>query len=387
MDSVKPIPVAVLGDGVTGQAVSAYLRQSTSYEQVTVDAAQWVVVSPGIPPRKWPKTTAEILSDNEFAYRILHQKNPKLVMIGVTGTNGKTTVVSALAHALGVRAYGNIGRPLIQDVDTIDVSKPIVIELSSYQLVTTTTMRFTIGVIMNIEPDHYDWHESYENYRDAKCRLSTLSSVLYAPQAVWSHCAKDHCEWVNTDALTPQCLPPLTARHDQHNAALIQAILQRLGQAPAYVQQKMATFERPPFRYETIFCSEDLCIINDSKATNMAATEAALASVVGGPVLLILCGQAKSDYTMDFMNRVTERCDWVYAAGGLSRNRHQFPVSSQGAIQFFDTLYDATCAALMQCVKGIILFSPSAASFDEFTNYEARGKAFTTYVDHIQTMA
>ena len=104
--------VSVLGDGVTASAIRWFLGQAAHYELSDVSGADLVVTSPGIPPKNWPNVPVDIISDIEFAYRVL--KEYHLTFIGVTGTNGKTTVASGIAQALDVDAYGNIGTPLIR---------------------------------------------------------------------------------------------------------------------------------------------------------------------------------------------------------------------------------------------------------------------------------
>ena len=111
--------IAVLGDGITAKAVHSHIEKyPETYVVVAPEDADIIVTSPGIPPHKWPEVTCEIISDIEFAYRILKERDILPTIIGITGTNGKTTVTAGIAHCLNVTPYGNIGHPLILDVDT-----------------------------------------------------------------------------------------------------------------------------------------------------------------------------------------------------------------------------------------------------------------------------
>ena len=113
----------------------------------------------------------------------------------------------------------------------------------------------------------------------------------------------------------------------------------------------------------------------------MAATLAAVNSF-DGSILLILSGQPKEPYTDSFMSVILNKCHKVYATGDLARNPNVFPQELQSKIVFFNSLEEATKSAIDNFKSGIILFSPSAASFDEFKNYNHRGKAFSNYVNN-----
>ena len=113
------INIAVLGDGITAKAVHNFIeKHQVDYNVVAPEDADLIVTSPGIPPHKWPDASCEIISDIEFAYRVLIKRNLSPTIIGITGTNGKTTITAGIAHCLHVTAYGNIGHPLILDVDS-----------------------------------------------------------------------------------------------------------------------------------------------------------------------------------------------------------------------------------------------------------------------------
>ena len=375
------IKVAVLGQGVTANAVLSFLKsQGDAYNIVAPNNADIIVTSPGIPPQEWPEASCEIISDIEFAYRILKERHLSPTIIGITGTNGKTTVTAGIAHCLNVTPYGNIGRPLILDVDAITSESTIVIELSSYQLTSSPTLCCNIAVITNIENDHQDWHQTFEHYKQAKLNIIKDDQICFIPESlITTESLPNGCKVHSIESLPTPGFDQFYGQHNQLNAAMIQAVLLHCGLGKLDIGNQITTFTLPPFRCELIYSHHDLTIINDSKATNMAATLAAVNSF-DGAMLLILSGQPKEPYTESFMSAISEKCEQVYATGDLARNPNVFPQEVRSKIVFFNSLEDAAKSAIRQFKSGIILFSPSAASFDEFKNYNDRGKAFSNYV-------
>ena len=372
--------VGVMGSGITAAAVREFLKNSDQFEEVSIEKADLVITSPGIPPRKWPNINVEIISDIEFAYRILKRtkKSPKI--IGITGTNGKTTVAAGLAHVLSTTAYGNIGRPLISDIDVLIQSDVVVIELSSFQLYASPTLHCEISVIINIEPDHLDWHESFEAYKNAKFNLiKPINQLCYISESLKNDLQDKNRNMTIIESLEPVKWPQFLGAHNQQNAAIINSIALNLGKTKHDIDRIMSTFKMPRFRCEVVHITNKLKIINDSKATNMAATLAAVQSF-SGEKLLILAGQPKEEYTKVWLKQMVNHCHRIFACGYLNQNRSVFPEAFQSKIRFFNSLKDGTLAAMEETLTGTILFSPSAASFDEFSNYVERGEAFNTYV-------
>ncbi|RAP24016.1 hypothetical protein DID73_01775 [Candidatus Marinamargulisbacteria bacterium SCGC AG-343-K17] len=374
--------VGVLGDGITAKAVRRFLDQSPDHCVSSVDGADFIVTSPGIPPREWPETATEIISDIEFAYRILKAQKKSPTIIGVTGTNGKTTVTAGIAHALEKTPYGNIGTPLITEVNDILDDDIVVIELSSFQLFSSPTLYCNIAIIMNIESDHLDWHGSFENYKAAKGNLIKIDGgqSIYVPQNLRGDIHGEEVKEI--EQLPVPGWRQFCGQHNEWNAAIILDVLKSLGQSVDEINRIMDQFKLPPFRCESVFSNDDLTIINDSKATNMAATLAAVNSF-SGEKLLILCGEPKSDYSKEWMLGILKECHTVYAAGYLNNHKDVFPSEMLEKVTFFSNLKDATSSAIKTTQKGTILFSPSGASFDEFDNYLARGEAFNQYVKEV----
>jgi UDP-N-acetylmuramoylalanine--D-glutamate ligase len=373
--------IGVLGNGITATAVRDFLSLPNDMVEVPIEDAEIIVTSPGIPPRNWPKTTSEIISDIEFAYRILKQRKKQPFIIGVTGTNGKTTVTAGIAHALNQTPYGNIGMPLIANLDHAQNEAYIILELSSFQLFSSPSLYCDVAIIMNIESDHLDWHESMDRYVKAKKNIIQSSNqTVYLPQRLADQFQITSARVI--EALPVPGWPRFLGQHNKTNAAIIYDVLAHLGIMQASIHQAMSSFELPPFRCEPIYSDHGVTIINDSKATNMAATMAAVNSF-SGDKLLILCGEPKEPYPEDWINGIFNKCHTVYAAGFLSQNKQVFPESAIKKILFFDCLKVATQSAIKAMSCGIILFSPSGASFDEFQNYIDRGQAFNRYVKDV----
>ena len=375
--------IAVLGNGVTAKAVKAFLASHSGFEEVAAETAELIVTSPGIPPYGWPKTSVEIISDIEFAYRILKEKGINPTIIGVTGTNGKTTVASGIAHLLDVTAYGNIGRPLIEDIGLITSHSIIVLELSSYQLYSSSLLTCNIAIITNVSEDHLEWHQSFEHYEKAKLSiLKSAEQVAMVPKSIADKVRIAHKKCIYIDDLKPMkawFLEPYNCK----NMAVIEQAGHLLGVSEQKISEKLSTFKLPPFRCQPL-ATPLATVVNDSKSTNMGSTLAAVNSYK--PIdALILAGQAKGKFSLDWATEIIAYCKTVYASGGLAQQKDLFPEPLKSSIIWCENLKQTTHLALKNHSGGTILFSPGAASFDEFENYIDRGKAFNQYVTEYQS--
>tara|TARA_Y200000002_G_C22658517_1_gene654612 strand:- start:260 stop:1402 length:1143 start_codon:yes stop_codon:yes gene_type:complete len=376
--------IAVLGNGVTAKAVKAYILRSKFFEEVNVKDADCIVTSPGIPPLGWPKASVEIISDIEFVFRIFKRKNISPKLIGITGTNGKTTVASALAHVLGIPAYGNIGVPLINDIDSFNNRSIIILELSSFQLKSSPTLICDIAVITNITEDHIDWHQSFEQYEQTKLSiLKRQDQTVIIPKKYQLELKTVFQKNYNIEDLvgTHQWF---SEKHNQKNMEIVEKVGQELGISKEKISQKISTFELPPFRCQVIQKGKEITIINDSKSTNMGSTLAAVNSYENVE-MLILAGQPKSIFSDEWSAQIDKKCKTILLAGELANKQEFFPELLKPKLKLFPTLKLATEFALNELKNGLILFSPGAASFDEFENYIARGKAFNEYVSKFKT--
>ena len=385
--------IHVLGDGVTGQAVKAKVDDLDGYQLVALEQADLIVASPGIPPHQYPKTSAPIISELEFAYRLFHRPEssyrPKLIC--TTGTNGKTTLTSLLSYALEIPAAGNIGTPLICYVDDPEGTDWIAVEASSYQLYSCDQFRPEIAVMLPITDDHLTWHQHFDHYAQSKAKIfsaQTTGDTLIYPE----HCpiiqhllplAKGTClPYSPSDPALDQIQTELQGSHNSLTVLAATMAVQVSGQLSDTIQKRLSEFKALPHRLEKIYEANGVRVYNDSKATNPDSTIKAIESF-STPIRLILCGDDKGlDYSQ-FMAFLHDHVIEIVVFGGLSDkilttsklNREAFPC----------TVVESIDAAVKHCLSNansgdIILFSPSSSSFDLFKSYIDRGDAFKTSV-------
>lgn len=375
--------------------------------------ADLVVVSPGILPaapvlRALSDRGVGWISEPEFAVRFFSAP-----LIAVTGTNGKTTTTLLVGHLLqaaGLRAAvgGNVGgglAPAASELALLEESPDwYVLEMSSFQLADVDTFRPDIGVITNLSPDHLDRYSSLDAYYSDKARIfnrADADSVWVLPAgdaAVVSLMAETpgtrfffgELEHPGThafvsrsaltlrtegqaDALIPTEELPLLGRHNLGNA-LAAAITARLAGANAEGLRSGLRTARPlPHRLEPVADRDGVLWVNDSKATNVAATRSALESL-DRPVVLLVGGKDKGE---DFSRLVPDgagvRAVIAYGAAG-SRLVSELSGSDLVAGGLESAVRRA--AAIAQ-PGDVVLLSPACSSFDMFENYEERGRLFT----------
>lgn len=325
----------VLGEGISGKAAKNFLT-SKGYRFCDQDP-DLVIVSPGIPLtdsecQKWISAGKEVIGEMELGLRFIDRP-----AVGVTGTNGKTSVVTWTAQMVGGVACGNNGYALTQAL--LETDRPLIIEMSSYQLETAKTQALDGAVILNIAPDHLDRYKTFEDYRRAKERII--------------HCLKEGAPlWRNLEV--EQAVRHLSGLFG------VEAIL---------------PFNGLEHRYEIL--DGPIVAINDSKATNMAAVAYALSKTKPG-IFLLLGGQYKQD-GMDIIREYAYKVKKVFAFGSAA---HLIVNALNGDfnIEKIDTLKQATKKAFKEAMNGdTILLSPGCASFDQFSNFQQRGKLFKDY--------
>jgi len=376
--------------------------------------ADLVVVSPGIPPaapvlRALSDRGIGWVSEPEFAVRFFSAP-----LIAVTGTNGKTTTTLLVAHLLqsaGLRAAvgGNVGgglAPAASELALLPESPDwYVLEMSSFQLADVDTFRADIGVITNLSPDHLDRYASLDAYYADKARMlnrADAESVWVLPAgdpAVTSLMAEtpgtrfffseledagthafvaDSTLTLRTegesDALIPASDLPLLGGHNLDNA-LAASLTARLAGAGAEGLRRGLRTARPlPHRLEPVADRDGVLWVNDSKATNVAATRSALLSL-DRPVVLLVGGKDKGE---DFSRLVPAgtvvRAVLAYGAAA-ERIVEELPGSElvAGALESV-----VSRAAAVAQPGDVVLLSPACSSFDMFESYEARGTLFAT---------
>jgi UDP-N-acetylmuramoylalanine--D-glutamate ligase len=384
----------VLGMARSGQAAAALLERNGvevvrvdrtlgNDEDVSVlDGADVLVKSPGIPRSNALVQAARIpiWSEVELAARFL--PNP---ILGVTGTNGKTTTVEwlgAMFRAAGreVAVAGNVGRA-VAGVDAPPEAW-IVCELSSFQLEDVHDLRPRVAVLINLEPDHLDRHGSFEAYRDAKLRIfenQTDDDTAVFPRGFGEiPGSARRVEFGSADPLPAE--PGLPGLHNRENAAAATAAARAVGLPDEAVAEALRSFPGVAHRLELVAEQDGVRFVNDSKATNTAAARRALAAY-GEPLHVILGGSRKGEAFDELARQVHGRAYLIgETAGELAEalDRAGVPYEQCG------DLAAAVAAAARAARPGeIVLLSPACASYDQFRDFEQRGEEFRRLVQNL----
>lgn len=387
------------------------------------DHANQVVASPGIPPHsqvieQLRLSEKEVISEVEFAYREAQTLNPSPPMVGITGTNGKSTTTTLIAwilnqSGLNAPACGNIGVPV---TDVLHRQKPdvLVTELSSFQLEFSPTLKAKVAVFTNFKPDHLDWHGSIEAYQEAKLKLfsgknSPAWSVVLADdpvsqkiaartqgQVLWfsrdahlvagyankAYLDESHYFILELEGEAPMRLFSAESLHliGDHNyenvlAGLSAAYL--MGVDTDAIIRACLQFEGLEHRLEPVDTLGNVTFYNDSKATNTDAAISALRAFKNRKVILLAGGYDKMTPLDDFVTAVQAHARSVILIG-QARERFAQALEAGGyhAIEFADSLDQAVSKGFHLSNGEPVLFSPACASFDMYKNFEERGRAF-----------
>ncbi len=379
-----------MGEGITAKTTLDTFKRIPGYEITPVESADWVVVSPGMPPEKWPKVNGELISEIECAYRLFHRPDSTYTpeLIGIAGTNGKTTVTSLIGHLLDIPVAGNIGIPLIEFVDRPGPNY-LAVELSSFQLYGVRDFRPYVGILLNITPDHLIWHGTFENYRDAKAKLFQAQTahdwiVFNEEDPPTVHCvqganaqkkpfSKKSPDW------TQWTSPYLKGAHNQLNILAAAAAAQLCGMGDAAIQTRLNTFKGVPHRIEHVGCIEGREVYNDSKATNPDSTWVAVEAFPNNRIHLILCGEDKKidmrEFIANLNGKITSAIIWGPLADVIEKCVAERPV--RYPVHRTVSLENTIEKAFEVSAPGdVILFSPASSSFDAFKNFEHRGDMF-----------
>jgi UDP-N-acetylmuramoylalanine--D-glutamate ligase len=374
-----------------------------------------VVVAPGVPPEVPPLEVARkaglpIHAEVDIGFLALRGTR----CIGITGTNGKTTTTSLVAHVLaaaGVRAEsaGNIGRPLC-DVARAD-SPPdwLALELSSFQLHDAPNLRPAIGVLTNLAPNHLDRYHTLEEYygdkallfRNADAGSTTVSNADDpAVQAMVREVPGRHLRfsvrqrsdaWLDraggrlmlgAEPLLPREALPLLGDHNVANALTAALAAAAAGGSPAKIAAGLESFKAIPHRVEPVREVGGVLWINDSKSTNITSTEVAVAALER-PFVLLLGGRHKGEPYTRLVEPLRNRCRAVVAYGEAG----PLVIADLGdALQVVPagTFEEVLATARRLARPGdAVLLSPACSSYDMFRNYEERGACFRRAVEDL----
>jgi UDP-N-acetylmuramoylalanine--D-glutamate ligase len=354
-----------------------------SEEESVVEGVELVVKSPGVPAESPLVLAARaraipIWSEVELGYRLLHG-NP---LIGVTGTNGKTTTTELLAAILraggrSAEVAGNVGRALTDVAEQIDPGATVVCELSSFQLEDVHTLTCDVAVLLNLEPDHLDRHGTFEAYRDAKLRIFERARARIVPRGL----GLDGIEFAANDPLPAEPLMP--GSHNRENAAAATAAARAAGIGDDAISEALRTFPGVPHRLELVRELHGIRYVNDSKATNTAAARRG-AAAYDAPVRLILGGSLKGEDFEPFARELPGNVASVYLIGGASDQLAAALDAAGRSYSLDGDLAHAVEHATADAEPGdVVLLSPAAASFDQFDNFEQRGDAFRRLVQEL----
>ncbi len=387
----------VLGTARSGQAAAALLERNGVEVAVAdrslgndddprlLEGADVLVKSPGVPRGNTLVVAAEgagvpIWSEVELGYRFLPNS-----ILGVTGTNGKTTTTEWLGAMFrsadrDVAVAGNVGAALT-GVEAL-AKTWIVCELSSFQLEDVHEFRPRIAVLVNLEPDHLDRHGSFEAYRDAKLRIfenQLTDDTAVVPRGFGPVSGGGtRVEFSADDELPAE--PGLPGRHNRENAAAATAAARAAGIPDDAIAEALRAFPGVAHRLELVAEVDGVRFVNDSKATNTAAARRALAAY-DVPLHVILGGSRKGE-SFDELAHEVHGTAYVIGetanqlADALGRAGVPYVVSGD--------LATAVAAAADAARPGeVVLLSPACASYDQFRDFEERGEEFRRLVQNL----
>lgn len=405
------------------QAFMADKVTSNALSEDYFDGVDTLVLSPGLAPNIEQVALAksrgvEVIGDVELFARLNTPENstaPTKRVVGITGSNGKTTVTLLVNHLLkscGVESIeaGNVGRPVLEALQSdADV---VVMELSSFQLETTSSLVLEAATVLNISDDHLDRHVTLEAYIDAKHRIfdNAKSAIVWrdgefvAPEeplpsqeiieyglgesstgfaiaafdgdgSTLSDEQRLHITF-NGEKLIALSDIHLAGMHNVLNVMAAFGICLQLGVSPELAVTHLKSFKSAPHRCVEIACVKNIRYIDDSKATNTGATIAALqglAPALKGRLILIAGGDAKGADIASLTPYLEQYVAHVFALG---KDAHLFEKSFAHTTHVA-TMKDAVKAATRLAASGdVVLLSPACASLDMFKNYMHRGDVF-----------
>jgi len=369
-------------------AVDADVRLGP-WDDALLDGVELVVKSPGIPEEAEPVVAAraagiDVISEIELGARLL--VNP---IVGITGTNGKTTttaLLGAIFEAAGrpVEVAGNIGRPLASLVGATAEDAWIVCELSSFQLEGVSTLAPRIAVLTNLEPDHLDRHGTFEAYAAAKLRVfarQAAADTAIVPRGfrpIPGHAVR--IEFGADDALP--ATPLIPGVHNRENASAATAAARAAGICDDAIAEALRTFPGVEHRIEEVAVVAGVTYVNDSKATNVAAALRALASFPGRRKLVLLGGRGKHESYAALAAAFADD-DRAYTIGEAGEEIAAALEAAGVSVERAGDLVTAVARSRRDARPGdVVLLSPACASFDQFESFEHRGEEFRRLVQN-----
>ncbi len=400
---------------LSGSLLRNFEEQGVTFETgkhdlETMLQADLVIVSPGVPREIYAPALSSgipVIGELELAYHFL---SPRVKIVAITGTNGKTTTTAMVTDILrlsGKRTFvgGNFGTPLSEFFLTGQPADYVVLEVSSFQLETISQFCPDVAVILNITPDHLERYRDFDEYALAKARI-------YENQGPQEHVilpeklplplpfprSKVYFFGHQPGGLGAKVEPggfrlflpegeefysfagfrPL-GEHNRLNFAVAALAARLLGATDRGVREAIRAFVGFPHRLEFIGCFGGVYFVNDSKATNVDATRKALEGLVG-PIILILGGKHKGATYRPLIPLLRQKVRLLILMG---ESRYVMAEDLRGVVEtkIVENLEEAVALAISEAASGdTVLLSPAAASFDQFENYQERGDVFRELV-------
>src|SRR5216684_8704961 len=408
-EAIAPLRTAGVSLELSGHRENTFLEQDL------------IIPSPGVPANAPLLQAARergvtIWSEVELADRFLHGR-----LIGITGSNGKTTTTSLIEHILRNAGFstilaGNIGTPLIARVEHTGDDSITVVELSSFQLELIETFRPNISVFLNLTADHLDRHHTFEAYGHAKARIfenqtAADSAILNADDPATTPLAptKPHLYWFSRkqrvaqgafvrengivfrhdgreEAVLSLKEIPLPGAHNVENVLAAVVATRLAGADAAAIAKGVRSFAGVEHRLEFVAEIGGVRYYNDSKAPNVDATLKAL-DAFPGRILIVLGGKDKgSDYTL-LQKSLREKAILALLIGAAA-DKIEKQITGSVAIERAGTIERAVEIASHAARPGdVVLLAPACASFDQFQNYEHRGRVFKALVHQLERQA
>lgn len=437
--------VLILGCGQTGLSIGKYLDSNTKIsfydenvqainnarnlfttkknlylsgdiKESYFDDIDFVAISPGVDPRH-PIINKIIKKGipfhNDISLFFLNNILEGTKVIGVTGTNGKTTVCSiieqiAIESGLKAKAVGNIGVPIL-DIDLIDTLDVLIIELSSFQLEVLNNGIIDVGVILNISDDHMDRYNSFKKYFQAKEKLFSLSKIniinrddeklselsykadlsfgISEPNSKKDYILKsDHSvSYIGKENDFDIELKNLKLIGEHNKLNIMAAIVCLKSAFPKFDKFKINKLVGVAHRLEWIKNKEGIDFYNDSKATNVNATITALKSFDKKNIFLVAGGDSKNQVLEPLSKYLKQKVSALYLIGQDSHIfEENFKLINSLKITNHKRLKDAVLSAYEDASVGdIILLSPACASYDMYSNYKERGNEYKSIVEKL----
>ena len=373
----------------------------TDLEVIDLGDVDALVVSPGVPLNRHPLAAkaraagVPIIGDIEL-FAEGRADLPAHKVVGITGTNGKSTTTALVHHILDTagipaRMGGNIGLPILAQ-EPLPEGGVYVLELSSYQIDLTQTLDCDVAVLLNVTPDHLDRYDGFEGYAASKARLFAMQSPAHL--AVVDYEAEAELgvldgapAGLNVRFIDGVPLPGEQARwpslqgpHNEQNAKAAVAVAEALNVPADAIERALESFTGLPHRMERIATLNGAAWINDSKATNPESAAPALAAFPR--IHWIVGGKAKGAD----LDACAPYFDHVVRAYTIGDSGARFTAVLRGhmPVAEVETLDRAVKLAAQEAERGdVVLLSPAAASFDQFTDFEHRGQVFRALVEQM----